>query len=772
LHNGAAPVDAQDFAARRPTALEHSFDDRAGATATAARAGSRSIVVPLFAATMFASGLLLFLVEPMVARMVLPILGGVPMVWNGCVVFFQIVMLAGYGYAFGASRWLSLKQHVVLHAVLLAAPALVLPFMIAPGSVAPPAGNPLGWLLLILAGTIGIPFFVLSTTASVFQHWLSRTDDPAAKDPYFLYSASNLGCLLALATYPTVVETTLTLSQQARLWAYGYGAFVALAAGCSIVAWRRPGVQAVRGAEAARENVGDTGVTMVRRLRWTVLAFIPSSLMLGVTSYISTDIAAVPLLWIVPLALYLLTFALAFGRHAARAGSIAGRALPLLVVPLALFMATKVSAPLTPILLLHLGTFFVLALTCHTSLAGDRPGASHLTEFYFWMSFGGMLGGMFNTLASPVLFNSVVEYPFAVLLACLFYRPSAAAPGTERRRVVDALVPLVVGGVAAAALIVLNDRGASLALRLEFLAIPVFVAFTQRRNARRFGWSIAAFFAAVFAFNNADGQLLYATRTFFGVYRVTEDPSHRYNGLAHGTTLHGMQSLSAERRGEALTYYHATGPFGQAWRALPRGAAGSNIAVVGLGVGTLASYAGPSQRWTFFEIDPAIEQIARTPSYFSFMETCGDRCHVVVGDARISLARVPEGGYDLLVLDAFSSDSIPMHLMTREALSLYLSRIAPDGAILVHISNRHLRLAPVIAKMAASEGLVGLQEVDLTGPNWPEGKTASHWIALARTRGDLGRLVDDPRWTPLVAPGSTPPWTDDFSNILSVLDLR
>jgi len=764
-------MDVQDFAARRPTALEHSFDDRAAAAAAVTRTASRSIVVPLFAATMFASGLLLFLVEPMVARMVLPILGGVPMVWNGCVVFFQIVMLAGYGYAFGASRWLSLKQHVVLHAALLAAPALVLPFMIAPGSVTPPAGNPLGWLLLLLATTIGLPFFVLSTSASVFQHWLSRTDDPAAKDPYFLYSASNLGCLLALASYPTMVETTLTLSQQARFWAYGYAGFVVLAAGCGVMAWRRPGVQSVP-AEAARERASDTTVTTMRRVRWTMLAFIPSSLMLGVTSYISTDIAAVPLLWIVPLGLYLLTFTVAFGRHAEKAGGIAARALPLLVVPLALFMATKVSAPLTPILFLHLGTFFVLALTCHTSLANDRPDASHLTEFYFWMSFGGMLGGMFNTLASPLLFKSVVEYPLAVALACLFYRPSAVEPSASHRGMIDGVLPVIVGVVTAVALMLLNARGASLAPRIEFLAIPVFVAFTQRRNARRFGWSIAAFFAAVLMFNNADGQLLYGTRTFFGVYRVNEDTKHRYHGLAHGTTLHGLQALAPDRRSEALTYFHATGPFGQAWRALPRASSGSNIAVVGLGVGTLANYAGPAQRWTFFEIDPAIESIARTSSYFSFMDQCGDRCHVVIGDARISLTKVPEQGYDLLVLDAFSSDSIPMHLLTREALSLYLSRIKPDGAIVMHISNRHLRLAPVIAKMAASEGLVGLQEIDLVGPNWPEGKNASHWIALARTRADLGRLVDDPRWTPLVAAPSTPLWTDDFSNILSVLDLR
>ncbi len=224
---------------------------------------------------------------------------------------------------------------------------------------------------------------------------------------------------------------------------------------------------------------------------------------------------------------------------------------------------------------------------------------------------------------------------------------------------------------------------------------------------------MAALILPSFAFGNAGERVLYATRTFFGVYRVSEDLAGRYHGLAHGTTLHGMQALAPERRGEALTYFHETGPFGQAWKALPRLTASREIAVVGLGVGSLATYARPAQRWTFFEIDPAIERIARTREYFSFMEACGDRCHVVLGDARVSLNRVPEHTYDLLVLDAFSSDSIPMHLMTREAVSLYLSRLTPDGVLVMHISNRHLRLSPIVARLAASQGLFALQQVEL-----------------------------------------------------------
>jgi hypothetical protein len=382
-----------------------------------------------------------------------------------------------------------------------------------------------------------------------------------------------------------------------------------------------------------------------------------------------------------------------------------------------------------------------------------------------------MLGGLFNTLAAPVLFNSIVEYPLVLVLACLLFRMSDT-PASPRRAAADVVVPLVVGGLTAGILVMLSARGASLGLQLTALSVPALLTFAQRRQGMRFGSSVAALVFASLAFGNAGERVLYATRTFFGVYRVSEDRAGRYHGLAHGTTLHGMQALAPERRGEALTYFHETGPFGQAWKALPRLASGREIAVVGLGVGSLATYARPAQRWTFFEIDPAIERIARTPQYFSFMEACGDRCHVVLGDARVSLGHIPEHTYDLLVLDAFSSDSIPMHLMTREAISLYLSRLTPNGVLVMHVSNRHLRLAPVVARLAASQGLVAVQQIELKQPGWPEGKSESHWIVMTRNRADLDVLSEDGRWSPLVAAPATPLWTDDFSNILSVLSVR
>jgi hypothetical protein len=739
----------------------------------AVAAGS-SAIVPLFASTMFLSGFLLFLVEPMTAKMVLPILGGVPMVWNSCVVFFQVVMLAGYAYAFLASRSLTIRQQVLVHACVLAAPTVALPFMIESGLVTPPPGNPLPWLMWLLTLRIGLPFFALATSASVFQHWLSRTDHPAAGDPYFLYSASNHGCLTALAAYPVIIEPLLTLREQTRFWALGYVALVALAGGCGIVAWRRATKDATDPATVAAQATRSAraAVTASRRIRWITLAFVPSSLMLAVTSYLSTDIAAVPLLWIVPLAIYLTTFALAFGRRSQAAFAASTRAVPLLVVPLVLFMLAGVREPLALLVLLHLGGFGAIALYCHGKLARDRPDAWHLTEFYVWVSVGGMAGGLLSTLVAPVIFRTIGEYPLVLMLGCLLFRAPGNAVGAPRSVILDVALPMTAGGLAAAVLIAARTGQLPLSMQIAGLSIPALLAFTQRRSPGRFGLSLALMLASGLAFSNSGGRVLYEARTFFGVYRVTEDPTGRYHGLAHGTTLHGMQALAPERRAEALTYYHATGPFGQAWRALPGAAGGRAIGVIGLGVGTLATYATPAQRWTFFEIDPAIERIARDRSYFTFMDACGDRCRVVIGDARLSLGRVAPRSYDLLVLDAFSSDAIPIHLMTREALELYLSRLGDGGALLLHVSNRHLSLAPVVARLAESEGLIALQQVEVVGPTAPPGKSSSHWIAMARTRADLGALAADDRWRPLAASDGTPLWTDDFSNILSVLRIR
>lgn len=770
-------MDRAEFAA--PSAI--TLDDAVGVVATPAAAAAwmnpvathSSLVVPLFAAAMFLSAFLLFMVEPMVARMVLPILGGAPMVWNACVVFFQTMLLAGYGYAYGASTWMGVRRHAILHSTLLLIPFAFLPLMIDSGTAAPKEGNPILWLLILLTATIGVPFFVLSTTASVLQHWLSRTDHPAARDPYFLYGSSNLGSLLALAAYPTIVEPVLTVRDQSRLWAMGYGGFVVLTCACAAVAWRRgrPAPSRVDVLQNTDRTI-DGAVSLSRRALWVALAFIPSSLMLAVTSYMSTDIAAMPLLWIVPLALYLLTFVIGFGSKNETARAVAHRAVPLLIVSLALFMVTQVRGPLSLLVPFHLMTFTAVALLCHAELAHDRPAPSHLTEFYFWISFGGMLGGLFNTLAAPLMFNSIVEYPLVLVLACLFLRRGAAAGESTRRPILDLIVPLAIGALTAAAVFSFKAQRANVAFVFGALVVPAVALFAQRRQPLRFGVSLAAMLVAASIFGHPGERVLHSKRTFFGVYRVSVDPAGRYHALTHGVTLHGMQALDPLRRREALTYFHRTGPFGQALAAVPP-RPGAQIAVVGLGVGTLATYAEPGQLWTFYEIDPAAERIARTTSFFTYLSDCASRCRVVLGDARVSLAGEPQTPYDVIVLDAFTSDAIPVHLMTREALSVYLARLAPHGVIAFHISSQHLVLSPVVARLAASHNLVAMENVDrATGGAWAEGKNESHWVVLARRTEDLGSLEGDGRWVPLVPTLSTPLWTDDFSNILGVIRFR
>jgi len=464
---------------------------------------------------------------------------------------------------------------------------------------------------------------------------------------------------------------------------------------------------------------------------------------------------------------------LAFGARSGSSRAFADRALPLLILPLALLMIVHASLPIWLAVPLHLCTFAAAALLCHGELAADRPPSSSLTEFYFWIACGGMLGGLFNTLAAPVLFTGIAEYPLVLVLACLFRSRERSAIATPLGRLNALAVPVAVGALTAVLIVGARRLGDTPSLALAALALPALVSFGRSRRPVPFGLSVGAMLLAGWWAGNPYGRVLYEERTFFGVYRVSADDSGRHHALYHGTTLHGLQAVAEGREGEPLTYYHRTGPFGQAFDRLPRLTAGSEIAVVGLGVGSLGSYAAPAQRWTFYEIDPAVERIARTPGYFSFLRACGARCRVEIGDARVSLTRARPGQYDLIILDAFSSDAIPTHLLTSEAVSLYLARLAPGGVLAFHISNRHLALGPVLARAALRHGLTALeQRQHVSEAEAADGKRPSDWVIAARDRRDLGPLVGDPRWvTPAVLP-SVPLWTDDFSNVLSVLSLR
>jgi SAM-dependent methyltransferase len=715
-------------------------------------------VLLLYGLTIFLSAFLLFLIQPMFARMALPLLGGSPGVWNTALVFYQGALLAGYAFAHWSTSRLGSSRQRWLQLGLLAAALFALPIHVAQGWSPPSAGNPSGWLLLLLGASVGLPFFAVSTSSPVLQRWFAATGHPAARDPYFLYAASNAGSLSALLAYPVVVEPNLRLKDQAALWGVGFVLLIALFGACALFS---KGSAKTAGNAEATASAEAQPISWNRRLRWLILAAIPASLMTGVTTYLSSDIAAIPLLWVIPLALYLLTFIFAFASRPYLPEKLMARAFPLLVTGLLVVVAVRASQPIALLVVLHLTVFFFAAAFCHVRLAADRPSTENLTQFYLWLSLGGVVGGAFNALLAPVIFNSVAEYPIALVLACM-----AAPPPEQDARLQfdirkDALPPLLLGTMTAGLMLL---GGAASLPTAVLIGLPALGCFLLSRRPFRFGLSLAAVLLASNLNVGDQGRPLHAERSFFGVHRVTLSPDGRFRQLAHGNTLHGKESLSDP--GTPLTYFYPNGPIGDVFTGSRRF---KRVGVVGLGAGSLAAYAHAGEDWTFYEIDPVVVRIAEDSQYFTFMRDCKAPYRIVLGDARLSLAAAQNGEYDLLVLDAYTSDSVPLHLMTREALQLYLQKLAPGGILAFHISNRHFDLEPVLGALAGAEGLTALVRHEVPAPrDLRAGKTASDWALLAREADDLQEWRRDARWAaPATHPGLKP-WTDDFASPLPV----
>jgi SAM-dependent methyltransferase len=729
-------------------------------------------MLPLFTITLFVSALLLFFVQPMFARMVLPMLGGSPSVWNTAMVFYQAMLLLGYSYAHLITRWLPVRRQIVVHTLLLLLPLLVLPIGVPEGWVPPANTNPVWWLLLLLMASVGLPFLVVSTTSPLLQKWFAGSGHRAARDPYFLYAASNAGSMLALLAYPLLAEPFLQLAEQSSLWAVGYGVMMLLIVACATSLWR------VSGQSNAALIASDTTTVVEpilwkRRLRWILLAAIPSSLMLSVTNYISTDLAPIPLMWVLPLGLYLLTFILVFATRPPIPHSFMKRMLPLTIIPLALTIALEMTDPLWLMMFLHLLTFWVVTMVCHGELAQDRPDARYLTEFYLLLSVGGVLGGIVNALIAPLIFDTLVEYPLMLVLACLAVPVVQQRDHFLRLRHLDWMLPIVVLIVMVAAMVIMEaTTGARNIIVVRVIyATAGLVCFSFSRRALRFGLALAAILVVSSFYPLGAHQVIASERSFFGIHRVRTDPENAYHFLVHGNIVHGKQSTDPARAREPLTYYYSTGPAGQVFNSLYGANTPARVAVVGLGTGALACYRQPGQDWTFYEIDPLVEQLARDKRYFNSFEACGADIPVVLGDARLSLLDAPDGSFDVLVLDAYSSDTVPVHLVTREALQLYLRKLSPDGTILFHISNKYLDLQPVIARLTEDAGLVGIYRTDtrLTKEEEEQGKSASEWAIVARNATAFQPLLNDTQWKPMQAPAGTPLWTDNFSSILSVL---
>jgi hypothetical protein len=717
----------------------------------------------LFLSAAFIAAFLLFCVQPMIAKMVLPQFGGAPAVWNTCLVFFQAALLAGYAMAHAGSRWLNVRRQAVLQLGLLALPIAVLPIAVRAGvaSVSEPALRLLG----ILLPAVGPPFFVIATTAPLLQRWFATTGHRRAADPYFLYAASNLGSLVALVGYVTLIEPNLTLGNQARLWAAGYAILAGLIVACAGVVWRAP-ASAIEAMRSERVNAGE-------RARWVALAFVPSSLLMGVTTYLTTDLAPVPLLWVVPLTLYLLSFIIAFASPPAWVRRSCALALAPAVVATLAIMAGPSAVPNWTTFLVHLTTFFLAATACHAELAHRRPPASHLTEFYLMISLGGLLGGLFNALIAPVIFTSVAEYPLVLALA-VFLVPAAVARAARRgrfARVLDVVLPLLLG-LASDATLRGSVRGISPSVSI-ILSLAACLLFVTR--PLRFALALAIVAAVIAHYQDTSQHVAFKERSFFGILRVLVNFPKGVNTLMHGKTIHGMQrrSLDVSIRSMPLSYYFPTGPVGQVFDSYQGTSVVEHVGVIGLGVGSLASYGKEGQEFTFFEIDPTVARIARAPAFFRYLDDCQAHWRVILGDARLSLYREPDGAFGLIVLDAFSGDAIPMHLLTREALQIYLAKLAHGGLIALHISNAHLDLLPAVGALARDAGLAGQYMDDTNRPisrnEFTAGRMHSQWVVLARRGADLARIPSQAGWRPLADPSTRAVWTDDYSNLLGLL---
>jgi hypothetical protein len=721
----------------------------------------------VFAATLFLSALLLFAVQPMFTKMVLPRLGGAQSVWSVAMVFFQAALLLGYFYAHLVAR-AGQGRGALIHLALLAIAALVLPIGIAAGFAEPPQNGLYGWVFALFAASVGLPFVALAASAPLLQSWFAASGHPHAQNPYVLYAASNLGSFAALLAYPIVIEPWLPLSAQSAIWSAGFALLALMVAAAGVLVSRSHG-----GITPAAMVARGPAVTTRDRARWTMLAAIPSGLCVGVTAYITTDVASAPLLWVIPLALYLLTFVAVFRDRPWFSHEIVVRLVPILLAPLAVSVLGGDKEYWFITILLNLFAFFLLTLMCHGELYRTRPEPARLTEFYLWTSFGGVVGGVFSGLVAPQIFNSTYEYP--ILFAAAFL----AMPGTFAqgpRAFFRALLPWVLLVVLVAGVAVVFEprvpADAGTMVRIGLILLVAVMLWQRNRPAPFFGLMVLVL---VLSELWRPGQTrVERARSFFGVHAVTETANREFRLLVHGTTIHGAERIRnadgspVAGRPEPLTYYYFGGAISEAIAA-KRNAAGGlrSVAAVGLGSGSLACHKQGAEQWSFFEIDPEVARIARDPQRFRFLSECGPDIPITLGDARLTLAASPRT-FDLIVLDAFSSDSIPVHLLTREAFAGYLSRLAPTGTLTVHISNRHLELARVVAAVGRTHGLIAFVKRDKRSLDFSNTYRANSLVAvLARRESDLGPLDAD--WRRVDPDPNVPPWTDDYSDVLRAI---
>lgn len=726
------------------------------------------LILIVYTVAIFTSALLLFSVQPMFTKLVLPRLGGSPAVWSVAMVFFQSLLLAGYLYAHFLIKLRSSRAMVAVHIVLLLIAVLTLPLAIREGWGEPPTSGQGIWLLGLFTVSIGLPFFALAANNPLLQAWFVRTGHPDGPDPYFLYASSNIGSFLALLSYPFLLEPLLTLRQQNLLWTGGYVLLIAMIAGCGILMLRSP---------AGEGKLFKTGAAApapgwMLQLRWIFLAAVPSGLLVAVTSHISTDIAAAPLLWVLPLSLYLLTWVLVFQQKPLISHNIIMMLQPVAIAGAVILLMIPTSRGLLLMLGGQLLAFFIMAMAAHGELARTRPAAEHLTGFYVALSFGGMIGGLFTGLIAPYIFNWIAEYPMLLVLAALC-RP---LPTSDQGRVdkffwpIAALVALGLALQATLGWQAIPGLAANVDMVVKVVALVTVIFMADRL---KLAFVIALALVLIRLYPGDEGRTE-TVRSFYGVHKVGDYGTHHV--LMHGTTIHGAQKwrdpstmTPVAERPEPISYYHPDGGIGQAISAIrARKGAPLKVAAIGLGSGTLTCHAQPGETWRFFEIDQTIVDIAKDPRRFTFVSRCMPDLQPVMGDARLTFAKEPDGTYDLIIVDAYSSDAIPIHLATQEAMAIYKQKLAPQGAVMVHVSNRHLELSSVIVGIADANGLKAWV-FDEDSNRDSEYIFSTEVVLAAREEADVGAIAGNSKWTLTEPDEGQRVWTDDYSNIIGAV---
>lgn len=724
----------------------------------------------LFAGTLFISATLMFVLQPLFGKLLLPLLGGSPAVWNTCMVFYQTLLFLGYLYAHYLSSKFDGRRQIQIHAIIILISLIALPVALPENTIPPTDSNPTLWLMWTLLLAIGLPFFVISTTSPLLQKWFAGAGHHTSQDPYYLYGASNAGSMLALLSYPFLIEPNIGLLEQKTIWSFGFGFLCLLVLACAAFLWRSKKLPTttVPSTDEAIE-----ALTLSTKLHWLALAFVPSSLLLGLTNFISTDIASAPLLWIIPLSLYLLTFILVFSKWADKIHPAMVAAQPVILLPfIAYAFVDPAALPYWLNLVLHLIAFFLAVMVCHGELAKHRPHTQHLTTFYLIMSFAGMLGGMFNTFVAPFIFNAVYEYPIMIVAALLL------RPGFNKQKIaLQALFPILLFTFGLAVYLLTDRLSQSLiysATNGLILLAGLCYAFRSRPVSLSLLTAVILFFTL--GIQNLISNTIYQERSFFGVFSVREsvlinedNRPEKYHELFHGTTKHGAQRLSSQLATTPLTYYSRPGPIGQVFNVYDQQSQNWEIGAVGLGAGALACYAKDQQHWTFYEIDPLVLEIAKNPNYFSYLKRCGKKATFKIADARLSLANEENQKFDLLIMDAFSSDSVPTHLLTREAIELYFTKLKENGILAFHITNRHLAIKKVI-----SDHIRHLKLSALIQEYKPQQKIplviATDWVVMAKNPATLELLRTSRlgNWQKLPLYFDIKPWTDDFTNIIGI----